>query len=200
MWVNEGMFVLNGGSGFVPKPKMMLAGASKWNKYLQKIWNYNVKVKKLKNYKFIVKKVIDAWRPASKKSLADKISKTLPSIYVKVSVYNPTGVKSYQTEVVENNGLNPVFDEEFPFEVSAPEVTCLLFVVYNKNESDSFVGYYSIPIGAARVGYRRIPLKDATVCTLTNFSSSPLPISFYSKYVRAMFFQIPLCLFTCQRS
>jgi len=55
-----------------------------------------------------------------------------------------------------------VFDEDFVFEVPCPDISCLLFVVNNKTASDSFVGYYSIPLGAARSGYRRIPLKDST--------------------------------------
>jgi len=148
MYMNEGMFTQNGGCGYVLKPKMMLAGWPKWMKVLQKVWVYSIRV-------------IDAWRPVSKKNLLAIDAIGLPSLSVHVGVHGPGGNVSKATAVVKNNGLNPVWDETFIFEVSGPEVTCLLFTVINEKSKDNFVGYYSVCLGASRIGYRRIPLKDA---------------------------------------
>jgi len=148
MFVNEGMFSQNAGCGYVLKPKAMLDGGAKWARHMEKVYLYTVKI-------------IDGWRPVSKRSLTLQIAQALPSLTVTVSVYSPAGVVTNTTAVVKNNGLNPIWDEEFTFEVSAPDVSCILFVVNNKNASDPFVGYYSVALGASRLGYRRIPLKDA---------------------------------------
>jgi len=148
MWVNEGMFNQNGGCGYVLKPKLMLQGGKKWVKHLERIWLYKVTV-------------IDGWRPVAKKGLLDVTKHALPSLSVRVAAYTPKGIATFQTGIVKNNGLNPIWDEEFSFEVAAPDVSSVLFIVKNDNSSDSFVGYYSLPFGAARLGYRRIPLKDS---------------------------------------
>jgi len=148
MFVNEGMFMQNGKCGYVLKPKNMISLTPlKWRKHLDNIWLYQVKV-------------IDAWRPVSKKALLKK-AKGLPSFFVKVSMHGPNGDVTYETDVCKHNGLNPIWDQEFSFEVVAPEISNLLFTVRNASDSDSFVGYYSIPFGAMRTGFRRVSLKDS---------------------------------------
>jgi len=148
MWINEGLFCQNGKCGYVPKPKLMLTSGQKWAKQLESdIWTYNIRI-------------VDGWRPVAKKGLL-KISKTLPSLYVKVSIYTPFGAFHNTTAVVKNNGLNPIWDEVFTHEVRGVEVSSLLLVVHNENESDSFVGYHAVNLSAARTGYRRILLKDS---------------------------------------
>jgi len=148
MWINEGMFSQNGKCGYVPKPKLMLSSGQKWATQLESdIWTYNLQV-------------IDGWRPVSKKGLT-KVSKTLPSLYIKISIFTPFGTHHHTTAVVKNNGLNPIWDEAFTFEVKGLEVASLLLVVHNENESDSFVGYFAINFSAVRTGYRRVLLKDS---------------------------------------
>jgi len=76
-------------------------------------------------------------------------------------MYGPYTTTHFTTDVCKHNGLNPIWDNEFSFEVVGPEITSFLFVVRDQSDSDSFVGYFSIPCGALRTGYRRVALKDS---------------------------------------
>merc|ERR1711916_284195 len=66
----------------------------------------------------------------------------------------------FRTEVMDNNGFNPVWNEEFEFGVHYPDVSILYFVVSDSDElsSDEMLAYYALPLSMVRKGYRSVPL------------------------------------------
>jgi len=76
-------------------------------------------------------------------------------------MHGPYANTHFTTDVCKHNGLNPIWDNEFSYEVIAPEISSFLFVVRDASDSDSFVGYFALPCGALRTGYRRVALKDS---------------------------------------
>jgi len=84
--------------------------------------------------------------------------------YVKVSRCGFAGdKKDAKTNVVKNNGFNPVWKKDFEFFVNHPELDYVLFTVWDKDaySKDGFIAFYSLPLSCLREGYRTVPLKDS---------------------------------------
>jgi len=84
--------------------------------------------------------------------------------YVRVSLCGVAAdKKESKTNVVKNNGFNPIFKKDFEFLVTHPELDYLLFTVWDKDaySKDGFIAFYSLPLSCLREGYRTIPLKDS---------------------------------------
>jgi hypothetical protein len=63
------------------------------------------------------------------------------------------------------NGFNPIWNTEFKFTLTSPELALLLFTVCDEGsglvkKSDDFIGQYGIPVECMREGYRAVPLRD----------------------------------------
>jgi phosphatidylinositol phospholipase C delta len=72
---------------------------------------------------------------------------------------------THSTEVIQGNGLNPVWnDKEETFACLNPSVGMLLFAVYDYcdvSKSDLFIGASAIPVSCLREGYRSVSLFDS---------------------------------------
>jgi len=70
----------------------------------------------------------------------------------------------YKTSTVTDNGLNPLWDEEFSFRLRRPEVAILTIHVYDDETlgADRFVGFSALPVSCIQEGYRTVPLYSAS--------------------------------------
>ena len=65
-----------------------------------------------------------------------------------------------KTQTVDDNWM-PVWEEEFEFNLRAPEIGVLRLEVYNENSTkDDFGGQISLPLSELRHGYRVVTLCD----------------------------------------
>ncbi|XP_035703073.1 1-phosphatidylinositol 4,5-bisphosphate phosphodiesterase delta-1 isoform X2 [Folsomia candida] len=65
-----------------------------------------------------------------------------------------------KTEVVNNNGFNPVWNETFNFRVYCPELAMLYFRVkdYSNSGTDMHLAHFASPLGSITTGYRHVHL------------------------------------------
>ncbi|XP_075068291.1 1-phosphatidylinositol 4,5-bisphosphate phosphodiesterase delta-1 isoform X2 [Mixophyes fleayi] len=65
-----------------------------------------------------------------------------------------------QTNVIENNGFNPVWNEHHQFEIDVPALALVRFLVedYDTSSRNDFVGQYTVPLTSLQLGYRHIHL------------------------------------------
>lgn len=71
-----------------------------------------------------------------------------------VSIYGvPADNQEKKTKAIKNNGLNPIWNEDFRFEVNCPELAFVKFTVKDDNfgKNDS-VGHYTIRFENIRLG------------------------------------------------
>ncbi|XP_066916251.1 1-phosphatidylinositol 4,5-bisphosphate phosphodiesterase beta-4-like isoform X2 [Clytia hemisphaerica] len=82
--------------------------------------------------------------------------------YVDVEMFGlPADIvrKQYRTKVVQNNTVNPVFDEEpFKFKVIMPHLAVLRICVYEDN--GKLIGHRILPIDGLSPGFRHIKLRN----------------------------------------
>ncbi|KAM8967174.1 1-phosphatidylinositol 4,5-bisphosphate phosphodiesterase delta-1 [Pelodytes ibericus] len=64
------------------------------------------------------------------------------------------------TKVIDNNGFNPVWNEQFVFDVDVPALALVRFLVedYDVASRNDFVGQFTIPLTSLQMGYRHIHL------------------------------------------
>jgi len=149
MFINDGKFQDNGGSGYLLKPQYMRDAKANFSPAM--------KVKQSKNLEIII---ISGWQLPKVKG---KEKGDIIDPYVKVSVHGLTGDKrSFKTKVIKNNGFNPVWKADTKFPLSHPELATLTFVVSDADliSSDDLIAQYSLPVTSLRDGYRFVPLKD----------------------------------------
>lgn len=136
----------NGGCGFVLKPDYLRSsGSSPFNpsdpEDLQKTTK-TLKLKIVSGFQF----------PDVKSDDAD--------CYVKIEILGiPEDEQHRKTQVVHDNGFNPVWNEDFIFEIKMPDVTCLHFEVYEQEfGKDNRIAQFTAPIVALQQGLRSVRL------------------------------------------
>ncbi|XP_072541725.1 1-phosphatidylinositol 4,5-bisphosphate phosphodiesterase delta-4 [Salminus brasiliensis] len=87
--------------------------------------------------------------------------------FVRVEIYGvPADQTKQETSYIENNGLNPCWNETLEFVVHTPEVALVRFVVedYDMATKNDFIGQYTVPFSCIQSGYRHIHLlsRDGT--------------------------------------
>jgi len=143
----DGRFRSNGSSGYVLKPSFL----RHLNLLNEDKATWNIKV------------LCGAYLPSPKtKKLGARVNP-----YVKVSVYGPTKEEQhFTTEVVNSNGINPVWDDKTGFEFSCDvqAMSILAFSVWDKGRSDNgrdgLIGAAAMPVSCIREGYRSVVLFD----------------------------------------
>lgn len=92
--------------------------------------------------------------------------------YVEVDMYGlpaDTVRKKFRTKIVQNNGINPIYDEE-PFvfkKVVLPELASIRIAAYE--ESGKMIGHRVLPVVGLCPGYRHVALR--------NECGQPLPLA-----------------------
>lgn len=73
----------------------------------------------------------------------------------------PADAANKKTKIIEDNWY-PVWDEEFTFPLTVPELALLRIEVqeYDMSEKDDFGGQTCLPVSELRPGIRAVPLHD----------------------------------------
>uniref|UniRef100_A0A673H4Y8 Phosphoinositide phospholipase C n=1 Tax=Sinocyclocheilus rhinocerous TaxID=307959 RepID=A0A673H4Y8_9TELE len=88
-----------------------------------------------------------------------KVSKRESSIVdpiVKVQIYGvPTDMTVVETQYIENNGFNPMWNENFQFNVRVPDLALVRFLIedYDSSSNNEFIGQYTLPFNCLKNGY-----------------------------------------------
>jgi Ca2+-dependent lipid-binding protein len=109
-------------------------------------------------------KVISAWQlPKSANPKSQKLRKgEVSDPYVRIIMSGVSlDCKKEKTSVISNNGFNPVWQQQFTFELRDPELAVLMFEVYNSDSfsKNDFLGYAGMPVRLLKRGYRHVQLK-----------------------------------------
>ncbi|XP_071010690.1 1-phosphatidylinositol 4,5-bisphosphate phosphodiesterase gamma-1-like [Oncorhynchus clarkii lewisi] len=148
MQLNQALFMLGGGSGFVPQPDIMRDDTfdpfDKDTLHLEPIT--------------IQLQVLGARHlPKNGRSIV------CPFVEVEVCGADYDCSKS-KTDVVADNGLNPVWvQRQFVFDVHNPSFSFLRFLVYEEDmfSDPNFLAQAIYPVRSLRTGYRSVPLKNS---------------------------------------
>ncbi|XAR71930.1 Phosphoinositide phospholipase C [Bertholletia excelsa] len=150
----QGMFRSNGECGYVKKPDFLMTKGPN-----NEVFDPRVKLPVKKTLKVKVY-MGDGWRRDFKQTHFDKYSP--PDFYTKVYILGvPTDAAKKKTKIIEDNWA-PVWDEEFIFPLTVPELALLRIEVreYDTSEKDDFGGQTYLPVSELRPGIRAVRLYD----------------------------------------
>mmetsp|Transcript_14589 Transcript_14589/g.32161 ORF Transcript_14589/g.32161 Transcript_14589/m.32161 type:complete len:1136 (-) Transcript_14589:62-3469(-) len=133
--LNEGLFAVNGGSGYVLKPPCLLDPRVAPKKA-------NISLIVLSGYRL----------PGGN---ADILKPK-----VRVTVCSPAGCTNQETKAA-GGGFGPIWETPMQFETDNYDMTHLLFEVIHSNEET--ICHHAIPLRFARQGYRVVPLLGAAI-------------------------------------
>ncbi|KAK4492094.1 hypothetical protein RD792_002891 [Penstemon davidsonii] len=154
LWLMQGMFRANGGCGYVKKPDILM-NVGPNNQVFDPKAKYPVKkTLKVKVY------MGDGWHLDFKQTHFDLYSP--PDFYTRVGIAGaPEDEVMKKTKKKEDN-WTPVWNEEFTFPLTVPELALLRIEVheYDMSEKDDFAGQTCLPVSELRSGIRAIPLCD----------------------------------------
>lgn len=148
MQLNQALFMLGGGSGYVPQPDIMRDDTfdpfDKDTLHLEPIT--------------IQLQVVGARHlPKNGRSIV------CPFVEVEICGADYDSCK-YKTDVVADNGLNPVWvQKQFVFDIHNPTFSFLRFTVYEEDmfSDPNFLAQATYPVRLLRTGYRSVPLKNS---------------------------------------
>ncbi|OXB72664.1 UNVERIFIED_CONTAM: hypothetical protein H355_007679 [Colinus virginianus] len=150
MDVYQGRFQDNGFSGYVLKPEFLRDEQTKFNPKSITEGTWGTKKK-------LLLKIISGQQlpkvNRSKNSIVD------PRVTIEIHGVQQDNNKK-QTRVIENNGFNPKWDEEFTFDIEIPALALVRFVVedFDMSTKNDFIGQYTVPFTSLKQGYRHIHL------------------------------------------
>ncbi|XP_074308142.1 phosphoinositide phospholipase C 6 [Silene latifolia] len=154
LWLMHGMYRSNGGCGYVKKPDYLLEKGPKGEVFDPEATLRVKTTLKVKVY------MGDGWRLDFKKTHFDTFSP--PDFYVKFRLIGvPADYAKKKTKVIEDDWV-PVWDEEFEFPLTVPELALLQIEIreYDMHEKDDFGGQTCLPVCELKPGIRSIQLFD----------------------------------------
>ncbi|XP_022150956.1 phosphoinositide phospholipase C 2-like isoform X2 [Momordica charantia] len=152
LWIMEGMFRGNGGCGYIKKPDVLLKNLDDPASYSESTSSAIISRLKVKVY------MGEGWHLEFGLSHFDFYSP--PDLYVKVGIVGVRkDTETRKTSAIEDEWI-PVWNEEFCFSISAPELALLNVVVrdYDTSGKDDFAGQTCLPVTELRSGIRSVPL------------------------------------------
>ncbi|KAJ8479826.1 hypothetical protein OPV22_023553 [Ensete ventricosum] len=159
LWLVHGMFKANGGCGYVKKPDILL------NDNPDQLFDPKATLPPMKTLKVRVY-TGDGWRFDFHKSHFDTFSP--PDFYARVGIAGvPVDTTMKQTKIIEDCWM-PVWDEEFEFKLTVPELALLRIEVFEHDlsDQDDFAGQTCLPVWELRTGIRSVSLCDRKGRTL----------------------------------
>ncbi|XP_060077533.1 1-phosphatidylinositol 4,5-bisphosphate phosphodiesterase beta-1-like [Ylistrum balloti] len=146
MQINLGIFEYNNRSGYILKPDFMRRTDRRFDPFAESTVDGIVAGK-------VVVKIISGSLLSEKKM----------GTYVEVEMYGlPTDTvrKKFKTNMVTNNGINPVYSSEpFVFEkVVLPNLAVIRIIAFDEN--NKMLGHRILPVQGLRPGYRHLPLRN----------------------------------------
>ncbi|KAL8129957.1 hypothetical protein V2J09_019112 [Rumex salicifolius] len=148
LWWMQGLFRANGGCGYVKKPDFLNNFGPD-----DKIFDPKAKMP-VKVY------MGDGWSLDFKKTHFDTYSP--PDFYTKIGIAGVPADETTKKTKVKEDQWNPVWEEEFTFELTIPELALLRVEVheYDVSEKDDFAGQTCLPVWEIKPGMRAVPLYD----------------------------------------
>ncbi|KAJ8364786.1 hypothetical protein SKAU_G00136170 [Synaphobranchus kaupii] len=148
MQLNQALFTLGGGTGYVPQPEIMREESfDPFDKDTLRLEPITIQLQ-----------VLGARHlPKNGRSIV------CPFVEVEVCGAEYDGAKS-KTDVMADNGLNPVWlHKQFVFDVHNPTFSFLRFVVYEEDmfSDPNFLAQAVFPIQSLKTGYRSVPLRNS---------------------------------------
>ncbi|KAM6934380.1 1-phosphatidylinositol 4,5-bisphosphate phosphodiesterase delta-4 [Xenentodon cancila] len=156
MDLNDGLFRQNGCCGYILKPDFMRDGNTQFSPERPKERQGH------KPLRLTIQVISGQQLP--------KVNQKEGSIVdplVRVEIYGvPQDQAKEETNYINNNGFNPVWNETLHFVIHTPELALVRFVVedYDKASRNDFIGQFTLPFMCIQTGYRHIHLlsKDGT--------------------------------------
>ena len=159
VWINDGMFKMNGGCGYVLKPQFMRSDKITWRVK-------NTDEAKLTKVRLEVHVMSAHFLPVPLN--VSKAQATAIDPYVAVSISGVPGDRAeFKTKVVHENLFNPTWDQIFTFDIEVEALANLLFVIKDKEliGADRLIAQTCLPVSAIREGVRVLKLHfQAMVC------------------------------------
>ena len=146
--LNKALFSDNGNCGFVLKPDILRFPTHYFDPS-----NLNT----MMNKKILQIKIISAQNLPKSDQLVNDITDS----YVVVQTYGVDSDRNEQkTKTINDNGFNPIWNEDLRFDINCPELAFVKFKVLDKDNasSDDLIGHYTIRFQNIRCGYRHIKL------------------------------------------
>uniref|UniRef100_A0A671WKF0 Phosphoinositide phospholipase C n=1 Tax=Sparus aurata TaxID=8175 RepID=A0A671WKF0_SPAAU len=181
MQLNQALFMLGGGSGYVPQPDIMRDDAfDPFDKDTLHVEPITIQLQ-----------VLGARHlPKNGRSIV------CPFVEVEICGADYDSCKC-KTDVVADNGLNPVWvQKQFVFDIHNPTFSFLRFTVYEEDmfSDPNFLAQATYPVRLLRTGYRSVPLKNSYSEEL-ELASLLVHIEIVNAKVHAsLFFFMSLCL------
>uniref|UniRef100_H2MCH7 1-phosphatidylinositol 4,5-bisphosphate phosphodiesterase gamma n=1 Tax=Oryzias latipes TaxID=8090 RepID=H2MCH7_ORYLA len=148
MQLNQALFMLGGGSGYVPQPDIMRDDAfDPFDKDTLHVEPITIQIQ-----------VLGARHlPKNGRSIV------CPFVEMEICGADYDCCK-FKTDVVADNGLNPVWlQKQFVFDIHNPTFSFLRFTVYEEDmfSDPNFLAQATYPVRLLRTGYRSVPLKNS---------------------------------------
>ncbi|XP_030524527.1 phosphoinositide phospholipase C 2-like [Rhodamnia argentea] len=149
LWIMQGMFRGNGWCGYVKKPDFLLDP--------DHIFDPSKQLRVKKTLKVMVY-LGEGWHLDFKRTHFDQFSP--PDFFVRVGIAGvPADTVMTSTKAIEDD-WTPVWDEEFKFPLTVPELAILRIEVleYDTTGHHDFGGQTCLPVSELREGIRAVPL------------------------------------------
>ncbi|CAF0911284.1 unnamed protein product [Didymodactylos carnosus] len=159
MRLNYGRFLDNGGCGYVLKPDFLTNPDSGFNPFSCDVANPGTSTLSSIHDKpwHLTLTIISA------QYLVNTAIKDLIDPYVRVYTHGvPCDNQNQKTCVINNNGLNPMWNHRMEFDIAVPQLCLIRFVVLDSDKfsSDDIVGQYCVPMNTIQKGYRHVRLRE----------------------------------------
>nr|XP_043631185.1 phosphoinositide phospholipase C 6-like [Erigeron canadensis] len=154
LWMMHGMFRSNGGCGYVKKPDFLMSRGPNNEVFDPKAVLDVKKTLRVRVY------MGDGWRMDFSQTHFDTYSP--PDFYTKMYMVGvPADVIKKKTKVIKDD-WTPIWDEEFTFQLTVPELALLKIVVreHDVSEKDDFGGQTCLPVSELKTGIRIVPLHN----------------------------------------
>ncbi|XP_042392353.1 phosphoinositide phospholipase C 2-like isoform X1 [Zingiber officinale] len=154
LWLMQGLFRANGSCGYVRKPDFLMKNDPTGDVFDPKASLPVKTTLKVKVY------LGDGWRMDFSPTHFDSYSP--PDFYTKVGIAGvPADTKMKKTKTKHDNWA-PVWEEEFSFPLTVPELALLRIEVheYDLSEKSDFAGQTCLPVWELKQGIRCVPLYD----------------------------------------
>ncbi|KAK2974618.1 hypothetical protein RJ640_025912 [Escallonia rubra] len=154
LWLMHGMFRSNGGCGYVKKPDFLMD-----NDPHNQVFDPKAKLGVKKTLKVKVY-MGDGWHLDFKQTDFDLYSP--PDFYTRVGIAGAPADETMKRTKKKEDNWTPVWNEEFTFPLTVPELALLRIEVheYDMSEKDDFAGQTCLPVSELRAGIRTVPLCD----------------------------------------
>ncbi|KAK8513295.1 hypothetical protein V6N12_052492 [Hibiscus sabdariffa] len=154
LWQMHGMFRANGGCGYVKKPDFLMNVDENGH-----VFDPRAKLAVKKRLRVRVY-MGDGWNLDFKKTHFDTYSP--PDFYTKVGIAGVPADETMKKTKTKEDNWKPVWDEEFIFPLTVPELALLRVEVheYDMSEKDDFAGQTCLPVSELKQGIRTVPLFD----------------------------------------